>query len=77
MENLLLPKLACFRGAVFAILHVHSGESVKLDAIDPDGIIGSDPALFDSEEEAWVYALDRFGDVGGREYTVVDVDDIM
>ena len=61
---------------MFAIIEIHSGESVKLDATDEGGVNGTDPAIFDTEEEAQVYAMERFGPDAGKEYVVVDTDEI-
>jgi len=61
---------------VFAIIEIHSGESVKLDATDEGGVIGKDPALFEAEEEAQAYAMERFGRDAGKEYVIVPTDGI-
>jgi hypothetical protein len=61
---------------VYAIVEGHSGEAVKLDAVDEDGVGGTDPALFETPEAAWTYLLERFGEAAGREYAVVHVDEI-
>lgn len=59
---------------MFAIIEIHSGETVKIDAEDEDGVIGTDPALFATEEEAQVHAMRRFGPAAGREYLVLRID---
>lgn len=61
---------------MFAIVEIHSGESVKLDATDESGVDGTDPAIFATEEAAQAYAMKRFGRDAGKEYVVVTTDEI-
>ena len=68
---------ACSRRKVYAIIEIHSGESVKLDATDEGGVDGRDPAIFDTEEAAQVYAMKRFGPDAGKEYVIVDAEEIQ
>jgi hypothetical protein len=54
---------------LWTLIEIHSGETVK--------DIGSiDPVLFDTEQEAMQYALDRFGPEAGKEYRIVNPDDL-
>jgi hypothetical protein len=60
---------------MFTLIDLETRETVKLDAPDDEPLQGSDPGLWETEQEAWAYALARFVTQASKRFDVIALGD--